>query len=203
MSTHYSFYLFAKRDKNRGFLQDNFIYCGPYDKEGIPAALNGVSSHQSFIIRSLAFYLDEDSEVTQNVFKCLGIKLQNANIFKKGAYYVALEDLTDIKDTSHKQAYVHKNIIRDMEINHLDFDLTEMMYSHQGEDDIICESEYAQLSQEEKKNYIFHHWVDEDDETRLKDSFQASALGWFHENIAYCKEFEGIDYENLYFVIPL
>lgn len=202
MSTYYSFYLFAKKDVTKGFTSDNFIYCGPYNQKGIPVPINEISgNNDGGIIRNLSIYLNEDTTAVQNTFKILQKKLEmKDSIFKRGAYYLALEDLWDIKDVTYKQGYVHKSIMRDIEINQYDIDLNELLLS--DDDNILCSSEYSQLSPQEKKNYIFHTWKNESDEMNLKNSLLAVAHAWFSANIEYYKEFKGIDYQNLYFVIP-
>lgn len=202
MSTYYSFYLFAKKDATKGFTSDNFIYCGPYNQKGIPIPINEIfGNSDGEIVRNLSIYLNEDTKVVQDTFKILQKKLEmKDSIFKRGAYYLALEDLWDIKDVIYKQAYVHKSIIRDIEINQYEVNFDELLLL--DNDDILCLSEYNQLSNKEKKNYIFYTWKNESDEMNLKNSLLAVAQAWFSANIEYCEEFKGIDCQNLYFVIP-
>lgn len=201
MSTYYSFYLFAKKDAIKGFTSDNFIYCGPYNQKGIPVPINEVSgSNDGGIVRNLSIYLNEDTDAVQDTFKILQKKLIKNSSFKNGIYYLALEDLLDIKDVTYKQAYIHKYIMRDIEINQYDIDLNELLLSN--DDDILCPSEYNQLSNKEKKNYIFYTWKNENDEMKLKNTLLTVTQAWFSANIEYYKEFKGIEYQNLYFVIP-
>lgn len=198
MSTYYRFYLYAKKNKD-------YIYCGPYNKNGKPLPICGVSGGFSGnILGDYALSRNEDDEIAKKILTELGYSLNKDDYWKSFIYLLNFEDVVSIKDDSLKKAYIHKSIMRDLEIENADYDLTSLMENECDSDMFICQSEYAQLPNENRKDYIYHQWIDADNDlANIRNTLVTIVRAWFLENVDLYNEFEGIDINNLILVVPM
>lgn len=162
MSTHYYFYPAKKKDgifefnglkKANGKLFGIFCRSGsfvPYDFSGLREDYNGEK------------YLSEEF-VKEFTYKCDW----NDKGYEMSQYFVikATDIFDKIKHGFITTAYMEKEAFRALKLsNHnneesISYEILEIYY-----DSLIPVEEYAELSDEEKKNYIKYSWVDTDDD---------------------------------------
>lgn len=147
-------------------------------------------NEEIFIPASL--YSGTDEQIGWLVYTALTNKFYDKNFFKKHSlddfvteklkgksFWGCCRHIFDVKDIMNlnsdyiRTGYVHKDIIRSIEISHNNLNISDYW------DDVLSLSEYALLSDARKEQYIYKSWADNESEEYTFHALQTILLEWF------------------------
>lgn len=204
MSIYYDFYMFLKDRKN-----DRFIYCGPYKSNNRIASIESYSGgfDYGFIDAIGGLPITQDNF---DRFPGLSDVIKPYEDWTRNGYMLSIGDVIAIPDDSIHKGYVLKKALRMYEIRNETPHYESLLYEQYEENDgkmldmIISQSEYMDLSEDEKKAFIYKEWEDDECEAYRKKELLHAVNHWYYDHVDYSSDFpKESRYEDIYLYIDV
>ena len=189
MSTYYNFYMFMKRKDKK------LTYCGPYLKNEKIASIFEMCGDEHRLLDN-AWQINEEQFEDYDIHHYF--KVTHDKYFKNNVYMLYMDDLKNMSEDYYIQAYVHKHLMRQIELEKSDLNIGDYIYNG---DLVISPTEYYQLDNNKKKEYVLYTYKNYDSINFKIHQLMTIIRNWYYTHVEYNSEFDNYTFDDIVIVI--